>query len=257
MNRLLQTAHSDAALVSMVEALRNFLAQGVSPNAITDKQCVLPFCGAAEVSFELELTNCVLNDNNPHFINFYKWVQTSPDSFKDLRNRWKTDFVTWTHRRLDFHNLIQAGKTETKEAAQLTFYLSRTSKFFKFDATGTFGGAHQPDEEQDDRLPHIDWDAASHLMQNWVFSNHSDFRNLVVHEDAVIVVNAPQYAQAQWDNQVWEHAEHVALRDWLEGHSNRIIVFHTYRPRQEVDRLYRDRQPPWTGGDRMFHSLPL
>ena len=96
MRPLLRTTRSADALNIMLTAVEDFLPQ----DGMT---YIEPFCGLAEIPFELELGNCSLNDNNPYIINLYRWVKSG----KFLENDWlitqKTDLNNWAKNRTKFN----------------------------------------------------------------------------------------------------------------------------------------------------------
>ena len=224
MKPLLRTIRMEEALNTMFGAVKEFLPENETPYAE-------PFCGVAEVPFTFELKNCVLNDDNPHIINFYQWVKSGDF----LKNDWlitrKTDRPSWGRNRNEFNELIRRGEINTVKAAQLTFYLSHMCQYFNFGTTGTLIGEHEVNGE----LPEVDWNAAAALMQNWEIS-HGDYADFDVPEGASLVVNAPGVYVRQWHGGAWDVSDHEALISWLEQHSNRTLVFH--RRRRVVEELY-------------------
>lgn len=238
MKHLLRTTRSAEVLDTMFTTVRHFL-----PTYQT--QYADPFCAIAEIPFELEIENCSLNDSNPHIINFYRWVK-SGDFLKDgwLINQ-NTNYNTWSRNKNRFNRLISKGKTNTVEAAQLTFYLQHITTFFSFDSTGTFIGTHDSHGE----LPEIDWEAATALMQNWELNNHDDYTNFVVPEHATLVMSPPTIYTRQWTGFSWDKSAHTDLLHWANSHSGKVLVFH--RRSRTIQGLYAD----WTEGDRVFQLV--
>ena len=241
MKPLLRTIRSEETLHEMFTAVKEFLPENEVPY-------VEPFCGVAEIPFELELQNCILNDNNPHIINLYQWVK-SGDFLKDgWRITLKTKLPDWAKNRNRFNKLIRKGQINTVEAAQLTFYLSHICRFFNFGTTGTLIGAHDPNGE----LPDIDWDAAAALMQNWQISlgEHTDFE---IPEEGSLVVNPPSVYVRQWNGEAWDVASHEALIHLLEQHTNRTLVFH--RRRRVIEDLYNQWVARGQADQRFFRVV--
>ncbi|MEM9804205.1 MAG: DNA adenine methylase [Cyanobacteria bacterium P01_D01_bin.56] len=243
----------------MVQAVEHFLPE---ENPIY----VDPFCGVAEAAFQLELKNCILNDSNPHFINFYKHVKNG--TF--LKGRDKLSIRTgvtrpeWSANRAKFNRLLEQGKGDTADAAQLTFYLSHTCGAFTFgsedannpDAKRVFVGAQDLGTEV--RVPEVDWQAAEALMQNWQLLNLADFNQFFdddnVSETTDLVVSAPVVHRQQWDGTtIWKEADHEALRDRLTNHQGRVLLMHPRR--RSVENIYS----PWNDArinTRVFQVLP-
>jgi len=81
---------------------------------------VEPFCGGMAVTLGLLPKHAVLNDINPHLINFYRWVGKGLEFTIEMRN---DRDLYYAHRRR-FNELIRQGQADTAEAAQLFFYLT-------------------------------------------------------------------------------------------------------------------------------------
>ncbi len=237
MQPLLRTMQSEKALNTMLTAVKDFLPEDGMPY-------VEPFCGSADIPFGLEISHCILNDNNPHIINLYRWVKSG----KFLEKGWlisrKTDLNNWSKNRAQFNELIAQDAIETVEAAQLMFYLSHISRYSNFGTNGAFIGVHDPHGE----LPEMDWTAAAALMQNWEL-NLGEYVDFNVTEGTNLVVNAPPIYVQQWNNVAWDPSHHRELLTWLEAHTGKIIVFH--RRRAVLQRLYAH----WTEAGRVFQVV--
>ena len=85
------------------------------------RRLVEPFCGGLAVALGLRPSDALLNDANPHLINFYHWVK------KGLRIKIKTenDEKAFYRGRERFNALLEAGTHESEEAAALFYYLNR------------------------------------------------------------------------------------------------------------------------------------
>ena len=76
------------------------------------------FCGGCSVSFALEPKHAVLNDMNPHLINFFAWLKY--DGFA-LWSDMTRDALRYTTSRKEF-NAIRGSRSARE--AQLFFYLN-------------------------------------------------------------------------------------------------------------------------------------
>jgi DNA adenine methylase len=97
---------------------------------------VEPFCGGLALALAFRPKRALLNDANPHLINFYRWLKRglkitqtfthSEDAYYEARER--------------FNHLIMAGEYETAEAAQWFYYLNRTgyNGLCRFNREGRF-----------------------------------------------------------------------------------------------------------------------
>src|SRR6266849_5239546 len=100
------------------------------------RRLVEPFCGGLAVTFGLLPGQALLNDINPHLINFYRWLKRGLTISIEMAN----DELLFYAHRARFHELLRAGKAETKEAASLFYYLNRTgyNGLCRFNRSGEF-----------------------------------------------------------------------------------------------------------------------
>ncbi len=78
----------------------------------------------------------LLNDTNPHLINFYRWLQRGLRVDLPMVNQEKTFY----RHRVRFNALLADGRGETAEAAALFYYLNRTgyNGLCRFNSRGGF-----------------------------------------------------------------------------------------------------------------------
>lgn len=88
----------------------------------SDRRYVEPFCGGLAVVLGLQPERALLNDINPHLINFYRHLQKGLRQSIDMRNN---ERLFYKHRKR-FNKLIQNGGAKSSEAAELFYYLNRT-----------------------------------------------------------------------------------------------------------------------------------
>src|SRR3984893_11959032 len=108
------------------------------------RRYVEPFCGGLAMALGLEPQIALLNDINPHLINFYRQLQQGLQIDIETRNAEQL-FYAQRHR---FNQLIREQKSATAEAAQLFYYLNRTcfNGLCRFNRGGEFNvsfGRHQ------------------------------------------------------------------------------------------------------------------
>lgn len=100
------------------------------------RRLVEPFCGGLAVALGLQPARALLNDANPHLINFYTWIG------KGLRIRLaaENDEAVFYRHRERFNELLRSGRAHTREAAALFYYLNRTgyNGLCRFNSRGEF-----------------------------------------------------------------------------------------------------------------------
>jgi DNA adenine methylase len=100
------------------------------------RRFVEPFCGGLAATLGLRPVRALLNDTNPHLINFYRWVK------QGLRITIQTgnDEALFFRHRDRFNALLHAGKGASEEAAALFYYLNRTgyNGLCRFNSRGEF-----------------------------------------------------------------------------------------------------------------------
>ena len=87
------------------------------------RRLVEPLCGGLAVTLGLLPEQALLNDINPHLINFYRWLQQGLVVEIALEN----DALLFYAHRSRFNHLVATGHTDSKEAAELFYYLNRTA----------------------------------------------------------------------------------------------------------------------------------
>ena len=100
------------------------------------KRLVEPFCGGLAVTLGLVPGRALLNDANPHLINFYRWLQKGLRLDLPMEN----DEGLFYQYRDRFNELLTTAKSTTREAAGLFYYLNRTgfNGLCRFNQRGEF-----------------------------------------------------------------------------------------------------------------------
>ena len=88
----------------------------------TQCRLVEPFCGGLAVTLGLKPRRALLHDVNPHLMNFYRWLKKGLKCEIAMKN----DATLFTVHRTRFNALLRDGKSHTREAASLFYYLNRT-----------------------------------------------------------------------------------------------------------------------------------
>ena len=196
------------------------------------RRLVEPFCGGLAVTLGLSPGRALLNDANPHLINFYRWLQTGLRIDLHMKN----DETLYYRHRERFNNLLVTGKGESREAAALFYYLNRTgfNGLCRFNRTGQFNVPFV-------RYARIgythDFTRYRDLLADWTITNvdleaiplaSSDF----VYADPPYDVEFTQYAK---DGFSWADQERTAV--WLAKHRGPVVLVNQATPR--IETLYR------------------
>lgn len=190
------------------------------------RRLVEPFAGGLAVTLGLRPERALLNDVNPHLINLYRWLRRGMMVEIPLEN---TSETFYSHRER-FNKLIQLHQEETKEAAELFYYLNRTcfNGLCRFNSKGEFNvpfGKYT-------NIGYVRdfWDYAR-LLSAWDFSL-GDFSRLDVEQSDFIYADPPYDVEFttysaggfSWDDQ-------VRLVEWLSSHPGPVVASNQATPR--------------------------
>ncbi len=196
------------------------------------RRLVEPFCGGLAVTLGLMPGRALLNDANPHLINFYRWLQQGLRIDLPMAN----DEQLFYRHRDRFNALLAAGKAQTREAAALFYYLNRTgfNGLCRFNRAGEFNvpfGRYA-------RIGYVrDFTPYQEALSGWTFTctdveavplDPHDF----VYADPPYDVEFTQYAK---DGFTWEDQERTAV--WLSKHRGPVVLVN--QATERIERLYR------------------
>src|SRR5262249_47246345 len=105
-------------------------------SAHSQRRLVEPFCGGLAVTFGLLPERALLNDRNPHLIEFYRWLKRGLKITVSMEN---DEALFYAHRRR-FNHLLSNGGAQSTETAELFYYLNRTAfnGLCRFNRSGEF-----------------------------------------------------------------------------------------------------------------------
>jgi DNA adenine methylase len=100
------------------------------------RRLVEPFSGGLAVALGLSPRRALLNDANPHLVNFYRWLQRGLIITAPMENEARAFYAS----RERFNQLVGEGGAESAEAAALFYYLNRTgyNGLCRFNSRGEF-----------------------------------------------------------------------------------------------------------------------
>lgn len=197
-----------------------------------NRRLVEPFCGGLGVALGLSPTNALLNDANPHLINFYKWIQKGLTITIDIRNK---ESVYYSNRER-FNQHVREKTAQSDEAAQLFYYLNRTgfNGLCRFNLSGEF---NVPYGRYSNPLRFMsDFSSYRQRFSKWRFVRH-DFEKLTIKPDDFIYADPPYdvdfttYSRGGFS---WEDQERAA--EWLAAHPGPVLLSNQATP--EIKRLY-------------------
>jgi DNA adenine methylase len=170
----------------------------------TARRYVEPFCGGLAVALGLQPKEALLNDVNPHLINFYQQLRRG----LSLEIEARYDKRLFYAHRERFNQLIKDGCARTKEAAQLFYYLNRTcfNGLCRFNRSGEF---NVPFGQYKTINYATDFSAYRKLFRSWSFTNR-DLAKLLIERDDFIYADPPYDVEFttyspggfSWDDQV-------------------------------------------------------
>jgi DNA adenine methylase len=197
-----------------------------------NRRLVEPFCGGLAVTTGLVPDRAILNDINPHVINFYNWLKRGLKISFEMKN---DETLFYTARRR-FNALLASGDGHTSEAAGLFYYLNRTgyNGLCRFNSKGEF---NVPFGRYTNIGYKADFTEYVQAFANWTFTN-SDFgsidltKNDFVYADPPYDVEFTQYSKGGfgWDEQ-------VRAAEWLSNHKGPVVLSNQATPR--IVKLYR------------------
>lgn len=165
---------------------------------------VEPFCGGLAAALGLSPTEALLNDLNPHLINFYRQLKVGLKLQLPLRY----DKDLFYEYRKRFNRLIRRNKAYSAQAAQLFYYLNRTcfNGLCRFNQSGEFNvpfGTYSKINYARDFLSYKD------CFREWTFSN-SDVALIEFERDDFVYADPPYDVEFttysaggfSWDDQV-------------------------------------------------------
>lgn len=196
------------------------------------RRLVEPFCGGLAVMLGLSPGRALLNDANPHLINFYRWLQTGLRIDLPMEN----DEALFYQHRDRFNALLAGGKGTSRESAALFYYLNRTgfNGLCRFNRSGEFNvpfGRYARIRYTRDfthyRDVFADWTITSTDVEA-VHLERGDF----VYADPPYDVEFTQYAK---DGFTWDDQQRTA--QWLAKHHGPVVLVNQATAR--VEKLYR------------------
>ncbi len=191
-----------------------------------DRRLVEPFCGGLAITLGLAPRQALLNDVSPHLINFYRWLKRGLTIDRPMRNS-ADDFYACRDR---FNERLESGGTESREAAELFYYLNRTgyNGLCRFNRRGRFNVPFGRYRQINYRT---DLTIYRKLFGSWIFRK-GDFETIRLRPDDFVYADPPydvpftHYSKQGFD---WASQERAAR--WLARHPGPVVLSNQATPR--------------------------
>ncbi len=198
-----------------------------------NNRLVEPLCGGLAVTLGLLPQKALLNDVNPHLINYYCWLQKGLTIELFLENK-KEIYYNYRER---FNKLIETGRNNSQEAAELFYYLNRTgyNGLCRFNQKGFF---NVPFGRYENINYRFDYAPYKELFSQWQFSC-SDFDDLILQEDDFVYADPPydvEFTTYSQDGFDWN--DQVRLVKWLVKHPGPVVL--SNQATERIVELYGD-----------------
>jgi DNA adenine methylase len=200
--------------------------------AHANRRLVEPFCGGLAVALGLSPTRALLNDANPHLINFYRWLQRGLVTEIEMAN----DESLFNRQRARFNELLQTGGETSAEAAALFYFLNRTgyNGLCRFNKQGEF---NVPFGRYKSIRYRSDFTEYAAPIRSWLFTN-VDFAELEIAPDDFVYADPPYdveftaYAQGgfSWNDQ-------LRVAEFFARHRGPVVLVN--QSTRRIETLYR------------------
>lgn len=200
--------------------------------AHSTRRYVEPFCGGLAAVLALAPREALLNDLNPHLINFYVQVQRGLTVRIEMRN----DEELFYRQRARFNHLVAKGKSQSSEAAQLFYFLNRTcfNGLCRFNRSGDFNvpfGRHKT-------INYLtNFSGLRAALRDWTFRS-TDMALLQVEPDDFIYADPPYDVEfTTYSAGGFSWADQVRTAEWLAGHRGPVVL--SNQATNRIVKLYR------------------
>lgn len=202
-----------------------------------DRRLVEPFCGSLAVSLGLEPTQALLNDINPHLINFYRWVQAG------------VPFTLAMHpeqyhvHRAEFNKLVAAGCGNTLPAAEHFYALNQWcfNGLWRVNKKGEFNVPPRPVLRQ---MAEFDPNEYQETFNHWMFTC-GDFEKLNLVSTDFVYADPPYDGTFDgYDAAGFNFRDQERLVYWLAKHQGPVCMMNAATDR--MLQLYTDLGFAWT-----------
>jgi DNA adenine methylase len=197
------------------------------------RRLVEPLCGGLAVSLGLAPGKALINDLNPHTINFYSWLKRGLRIPLEMQN----DQVCFYEQRTRFNQLIRDEMADTCEAASIFYYLNRTcyNGLCRFNSKGEF---NVPFGRYKKIIYKTDFTEYASAFAQWDFTC-VDFEGIALDPNDFIYADPPydvQFTAYSKEDFGWD--DQVRLAQWLARHPGPVVL--SNQATERIRELYED-----------------
>jgi DNA adenine methylase len=191
-----------------------------------ERRYVEPFCGGLAVALGLQPQRALLNDVNPHLINFYRHLQAG----LTLQIRMRNDEQLFYRHRDRFNKLIQNGGAVSAEAAQLFYYLNRTcfNGLCRFNKSGEFNvpfGTYTTINYE------ADFSGYPALLKEWTFTN-VDVEKVALEKGDFVYADPPYDVEfTTYSAGGFSFTDQERTAEFLAKHDGPVVISNQATPR--------------------------
>ena len=201
---------------------------------LKNRRLVEPFAGGLAVTLGLQPTKALLNDINPHLVNFYNWLKNG----LVIDEKFDHSEKAYYRARKRFNDLLTAGKQDTAEAAGLFYYLNRTgyNGLCRFNRSGRF---NVPFGQHPTLNYKYDFTEFKTVFAGWTFMS-THFKQVPIEPTDFVYADPPydvEFTKYSKDGFSW--VDQLEAAEWLSKHEGPVILSNqaTKRIKDEYKRL--------------------
>lgn len=192
-----------------------------------------PFCGGLSVALTLKPETALLNDINPHLINFYMNLKQGFSIEMEMKN----ERTFYYDKRKEFNQSIDAGRVDGPMQAALFYYLNRTcfNGLCRFNNSGNFNvpfGKYK-------RINYKhDFSIYRKSFEKWSFTS-GDFERIDIDRESFVYADPPydvEFTKYATEDFTWNDQKRLVR--WLDGHDCPIVI--SNQSTERITNLYLD-----------------
>ncbi len=175
----------------------------------------------------------LINDINPHTINFYLWLKKGLRITLPLEN----DRAFYYDSRQRFNSLIAEGRANSREAASLFYYLNRTcyNGLCRFNSKGQF---NVPFGRYARIVYRRDFTQYRDAFSAWSFMS-ADFEEVKLSPSDFVYADPPYDVEfTHYAKQDFAWGDQVRLGGWLARHPGPVVL--SNQATERIVQLYEE-----------------